>query len=82
MELSSGNYTYTNEKGYFNLKRENKKLVGNLVIQEGVNVDTIYLANKSGADSKIDFLFLSSKKEDTLDLNQERIFKKQSSGNY
>ncbi|MEO5910237.1 MAG: hypothetical protein ABIP95_05075 [Pelobium sp.] len=76
----SRNYTYTDEKGFFYLKRANKDFVNELIIQDGIKTDTIYLAHKGGADGKLTFLFLTTK-TDTLDLNLERIFKKQSSGN-
>ncbi|MFC6269718.1 hypothetical protein [Frigoriflavimonas asaccharolytica] len=80
VESSSNNYTYTNDEGYFYLKRRSTKFVNELIIQHGIEIDTVNLASKSGADSKINFLFLTSK-IDTLDLYRERIFKKQSSNN-
>lgn len=80
IELNSKNYAFTDKKGYFNLKRANKEFVNEIIIQEGRNIDTIYLAQKDGVGGKMSFLFLSEKL-DTLDLNLERVFKKQSSGN-
>ncbi|MFC3161067.1 hypothetical protein SAMN05443633_101143 [Chryseobacterium arachidis] len=78
IEANSKNYSFTDKKGYFNLKRANKEFVSKIIIQEGKNTDTIYLAQKEGAGGKMNFLFLSEKL-DTLDLNRERMFKKQSS---
>jgi hypothetical protein len=75
---NTSHYTFTDEKGYFQLKRKNYS-INSILIQLKEEIDTINLIRKSGAGAKPYILFLREDVIDTLYLDKERLFKKQSS---
>ncbi|WP_027388595.1 hypothetical protein [Chryseobacterium gregarium] len=77
LEQNTDNFSYTDSKGYFKLKRSNLKNINNLVVYSKKHSDTLKLLRGVAAGSNNNYLFLSNKK-DTCDLNRERIFKLQS----
>lgn len=77
LEQNTDNFSYTDSKGYFKLKRANLERINNLVVYRKKHIDTLKLLRGGAAGSNNNYLFLSNKK-DTCDLNRERIFKLQS----
>ena len=76
-EKGSDNYTITNDKGYFKLKRNNREVVLPIIVEKDNVKDSIDLQRSGGADAKIDYLLVTGNK-DTIELDRERIFKRQS----
>ena len=76
-EKGSDNYTITNDKGYFKLKRSNREVVLPIIVEKDNVKDSIDLQRSGGADAKIDYLLVTGNK-DTIELDRERIFKRQS----
>ena len=77
-EKGSHNYTITNDKGYFKLKRNSREVVLPIIVEKDNVKDSIDLRRSGGADAKIDYLLVAGNK-DTIELDRERIFKRQSS---
>ena len=73
IEQNSINHTYTNEKGYFYLKRSNLHAVNNLILLQNGEKDTIELLRGGAAGSNTYYLFLNER-IDTLDLYREKSF--------
>ena len=76
-EKGSDNYTITNDKGYFKLKRNNREVVLPIIVEKDNVKDSLDLQRSGGADAKIDYLLVTGNK-DTIELDRERIFKRQS----
>lgn len=76
-EKGSDNYTITNDKGYFKLKRNNREVVLPIIVEKDNVKDSVDLQRSGGADAKIDYLLVTGNK-DTIELDRERIFKRQS----
>lgn len=77
LEQNTGNFSYTDNKGYFKLKRTNLKNINNLIVYSQNHIDTIRLLRGGAGGSSTSYLFLRDKK-DTCDLHRERIFELQS----
>lgn len=78
LEQDTKNSTYTDDKGYFELKMSDVNKINNLIIENQAEKDTLKLLRGSGAGSKLNYIFLTNK-SDTVDIQRERIFNKQSS---
>ena len=76
-EKGNDNYTITNDKGYFKLKRNSREVVLPIIVEKDNVKDSINLQRSGGADAKIDYLLVAGNK-DTIELDRERIFKRQS----
>lgn len=78
IEQTTDNFTYTDHKGSFNLKRSNVDKINDLIIKSAdKKVDTIKILRGSGPGSQLRYLFLN-KIPDTVDIEKERLFRKQS----
>lgn len=80
IERNTKNFTFTNEKGFFKLKRSNLNTVNDLIIENLGHKDTLNLLRGSGAGSKMKYVFLNGTSSDTINIQNERLFNKQSSG--
>ncbi len=77
LEEGTNNYTYTDSRGYFILKRTNKDIILPIIVEKNNIKDSIDLRRKRGAGAKIYYLLVTGK-NDTIELDRERIFKSQS----
>ncbi|RVU90480.1 hypothetical protein EH230_05960 [Flavobacterium columnare] len=79
IEENTENYTFSDRKGFFILKRQNLHSVNNLIFEISDTKDTIELLRGGGAGKNTHYYFLN-KNIDTVDLHLERIFKNQTKG--
>jgi hypothetical protein len=77
LEQNTGNFSYTDNKGYFKLKRTDMENINNLIVYSKKHIDTIRVLRGGAGGSNTSYLFLRDKK-DTCDLHRERIFELQS----
>lgn len=75
LEENTNNHTFTNEEGYFALRRENLTLINNLIVEINNSKDTIELLRGGGI--KNTYYLCLRKDKDTIDLHHERILKNQ-----